>query len=74
MLGRDQLHTGRRQPRPEGAGHRGDQLSQRVFGYIARKLAETGRDLIIGMEHGNSIEGKDGELAVIDAYRKVEPR
>jgi hydroxypyruvate isomerase len=45
-----------------------------VFGHIARQLAETGRDLIIGMEHGNSIDGKEGELAVIEAYRKVEPR
>jgi hydroxypyruvate isomerase len=25
---------------------------------------------IIGMEHGNSIEGKAGELAVIEAYKK----
>ncbi len=27
---------------------------------------------IIGMEHGNSTAGQEGELAVIDAYRKVD--
>lgn len=27
---------------------------------------------IVGMEHGNSKEGKEGELAVIEAYRKVD--
>jgi hypothetical protein len=25
------------------------------------------------MEHGNSIKGKEGELAVIQAYREVDP-
>ena len=28
---------------------------------------------ILGMEHGNSLPGKAGELAVIEAYRKVDP-
>ena len=27
---------------------------------------------ILGMEHGNSIKGKDGEIAVIEAYKKVD--
>lgn len=27
---------------------------------------------ILGMEHGNSISGKEGELAVIEAYRSVD--
>jgi len=27
---------------------------------------------IVGMEHGNSKEGKEGELAVIEVYRKVD--
>ncbi len=27
---------------------------------------------VLGMEHGNSMEGKEGERAVIDAYRKVD--
>ncbi len=28
---------------------------------------------IVGMEHGNSKQGKDGERAVIEAYRSVDP-
>ena len=27
---------------------------------------------IIGMEHGNSVEGKKGEMAVIEAYAKSD--
>lgn len=45
-----------------------------VFAHLARRLAETKRDLVIGMEHGNSRPGKEGESAVIEAYRGVEPR
>jgi hypothetical protein len=26
----------------------------------------------LGMEHGNSIRGKEGELALIESYRKVD--
>ena len=44
-----------------------------VFKAIAERGKKEGRDLIIGMEHGNSIRGKEGEQAVIDAYRAVEP-
>lgn len=44
-----------------------------VFAHLARRFAETGSDLVIGMEHGNSLPGKAGELAVIEAYRKVAP-
>ena len=44
-----------------------------VFKAIAERQAKDGRDLIIGMEHGNSMKGKEGEQAVIDAYRAVEP-
>lgn len=40
-----------------------------VFAHIASK----GYDGIIGMEHGNSMPGADGELAVIEAYRQVDP-
>ena len=38
-----------------------------VFKYIAKKEF----DGVVGMEHGNSKDGKAGETAVIDAYRKV---
>lgn len=37
-----------------------------VFKYIYEKNYEG----IIGMEHGNSVKGKEGELAVIEAYKK----
>lgn len=41
-----------------------------VFAYIHQK----GYNGIIGMEHGNSISGKEGEQAVIDAYRTCDPK
>jgi len=40
-----------------------------VFGHIQTK----GFAGILGMEHGNSIQGKPGEQAVIDAYRACDP-
>lgn len=40
-----------------------------VFAHIAAK----GYDGVVGMEHGNSINGKEGERAVIEAYRAVDP-
>ena len=39
-----------------------------VFKYIHEK----GFDGIMGMEHGNSKPGKEGEMAVINAYKEVE--
>ncbi len=39
-----------------------------VFKYIHEK----GFKGILGMEHGNSKQGKIGELAVINAYRMVD--
>ena len=39
-----------------------------VFKYIYDKEFKG----ILGMEHGNSIKGKEGELAVIEAYAKVD--
>lgn len=43
-----------------------------VFRYIHDRSQKEGRRFVIGMEHGNSIKGKEGEQAVIDAYRKVD--
>ncbi len=40
-----------------------------VFRFIHGK----GYQGVLGMEHGNSIGGKEGELAVIRAYREVNP-
>ena len=39
-----------------------------IFKYIHNR----GFDGILGMEHGNSKKGEDGEKAVIEAYRKVD--
>lgn len=40
-----------------------------VFAHIARN----GYDGIMGMEHGNSIAGVEGERALIEAYRAIDP-
>lgn len=39
---------------------------------VFRFIHEKGYDGILGMEHGNSKPGKEGEMAVIEAYRKVD--
>lgn len=39
---------------------------------IFKHLYEKGYKGVMGMEHGNSKEGKDGEMAVIKAYREVD--
>lgn len=46
----------------------GEICYKNVFRYIKEK----GFDGIVGMEHGNSLPGKEGELAVIDAYATVD--
>lgn len=45
-----------------------------VFDHIQTKSRSTNRDFIIGMEHGNSKKGTEGDRAVIQAYRAVEPK
>ncbi len=42
------------------------------YGNVFKFIHEKGFDGILGMEHGNAMPGKDGELALIDAYRKVD--
>lgn len=44
-----------------------------VFQKIHDKSTATGRELIVGMEHGKSKPGKEGEVALIEAYRRVDP-
>lgn len=39
---------------------------------IFKHIHAKGYDGIIGMEHGNSQDGREGEQAVIEAYRKVD--
>ena len=44
-----------------------------VFQKIYDKSKQTGCDFIMGMEHGKSKGGKEGEIALIEAYRDVDP-
>lgn len=39
---------------------------------VFKHIHEKGFDGIVGMEHGNSMDGKEGEQAVIDSYRKAD--
>jgi hydroxypyruvate isomerase len=39
---------------------------------IFKHIFDKGFDGVLGMEHGNSIDGIEGEKAVIEAYRKVD--
>jgi len=39
---------------------------------VFKHIHEKGFKGIVGMEHGNSMDGAEGEQAVIDAYRKVD--
>ena len=42
------------------------------FRNIFKHISEKGYDGVLCMEHGNSIKGKEGELALIEAYRKAD--
>lgn len=44
------------------------------YANIFKHLKQKGYNGIIGMEHGNSQDGKEGELKVINAYRQVNPK
>lgn len=40
-----------------------------LFKHIYDKAKATGREFIFGMEHGNSMKGKEGEQKLIEAYQ-----
>lgn len=42
------------------------------FKNVFQHIHDKGFEGIYGMEHGNSRDGKDGEIAVMEAYRKVD--
>ncbi|WP_297336462.1 TIM barrel protein [Algoriphagus sp.] len=42
------------------------------YGNVFKYIHEKGFDGILGMEHGNAFPGKEGEEALIEAYRKVD--
>lgn len=43
------------------------------YANVFRHIASKSRDVIIGMEHGVSKKGAEGEQALIQAYRDVDP-
>ncbi len=45
----------------------------KVMQHIAQRSEKESKSFVFGMEHGNSMRGKDGEQAVIDAYRAIDP-
>jgi hydroxypyruvate isomerase len=42
------------------------------YGNVFKFIQNKGYTGILGMEHGNSLEGKEGEVAVLRAYRSVD--
>jgi len=44
------------------------------YANVFRHIHQKGYDGIVGLEHRNSKEGITGEQAVVDAYRRVDPR
>ena len=43
------------------------------YANVFKHMHSRGYDGIVGMEHGKSIGGKEGEVALIEAYRTVDP-
>ena len=43
------------------------------YANVFKHMHERGCDAIVGMEHGKSIGGKEGEVALVEAYRNVDP-
>ena len=56
-------HPGRNEPTSGEINYRN------VFRFLRRQ----GYDGLVGMEHGQSIAGRDGELAVLRAYQEIDP-
>lgn len=42
------------------------------YANVIKHIHEKGFTGVLGMEHGNSMEGKEGEMAVYEAYRAVD--
>jgi hydroxypyruvate isomerase len=45
----------------------------KVMQHISQRSMKENKSFVFGMEHGNSMRGKEGEQAVIDAYRAIDP-
>jgi hydroxypyruvate isomerase len=46
----------------------GEMNYKNIFRHIYKKAKASGRDFVFGMEHGNAMKGKEGEMALIKAY------
>jgi hydroxypyruvate isomerase len=56
----------------DNPGRREPTTGEINYANVFAHIRERGFDGVIGMEHGNSRPGVDGERAVIDAYREVD--
>lgn len=45
-----------------------------AYGNVFARIKEKGFTGVLGMEHGNSMPGREGETAVIESYRACDPR
>jgi hydroxypyruvate isomerase len=43
-----------------------------IFAHIHEKAQQSGREFVLGMEHGNARPGKEGEQALIEAYVQAD--
>jgi hydroxypyruvate isomerase len=46
----------------------GEMNYKNIFRHIYKKAKASGQEFVFGMEHGNAMKGKDGEMALIKAY------
>jgi hydroxypyruvate isomerase len=46
----------------------GEMNYRNIFKHIAARSKAANREFVLGMEHGNAFEGKEGEQKLIDAY------
>jgi hydroxypyruvate isomerase len=56
----------------DNPGRREPTTGEINYGNVFQHIHDKGFDGIYGMEHGNSRPGREGEQAVIDAYRSVD--
>ena len=58
----------------DNPGRREPTTGEINFKNVFQHIHDKGFRGVLGMEHGNSRSGREGERAVIDAYRSVDPR
>lgn len=50
----------------------GEMNYRNIFKHIAEKSKASGRDYVLGMEHGASLPGKEGEMKLVEAYMAAD--